>query len=386
MIARSRSHLISILESRIGSLPAERTGEPRPPAEAVPIKTFLMEGRGPVPPKAGNQPGPLVTLAEMATDPVLRAMYSTRVHLGEDPDLATVEIAHGEGERAFVYVDCADPRHWLLHTFAKSGLADRFVWNLAAVRRGVGRAALPGEFLEEAARLGDTVALSLDHERRVVEPGADRGASEFVKARIWGTRADRVLSLVRVPGAFTEGIALTTVRVKHQPDEGDDNLFCVDDLRWDGRIIARGTSFQAHLELTAALQRCYARQVARLESLHAVRMNGADGIMNGRSLTLHLARPIRHLERFCRMAFSSARPFQLWGLPLVRGPDSVSVTGVDLNFGQALAFEFTPEFIRLFLPKETSGGTVVRFYTNLQHHLDPRVRLLDRDEREVLQL
>ena len=64
----------------------------------------------------------------------------------------------------------------------------------------------------------------------------------------------------------------------------------------------------------------------------------------------------------------------------------MSVAAVDLNFGQRLAFEFTPEFVRVFLPGETSGGTVVRFYTTIQHHLDPRVRLLDQDEREVFQL
>ncbi|MDE2677074.1 MAG: hypothetical protein OXI76_04110 [Gemmatimonadota bacterium] len=385
MIARSRSHLAAILEGQIRRVSRDGTGDARRSGEAVPVKTYLMEGRGPVPPKAGDHRGPFVTLAEMAADPVLRGMYSTRVHPADDPDLATIEIAQDD-ERAFVYVDWADSRHWLLHTFAMSRLADRFVSNLAAARRGVGRAALPGEFLENAAALGSTVALTLGQERRVFEPGASRGASDFVKARIWGTRAGRLLSLVRVPGALEEGIALSTIQVKHQPDAGDDSVFCLDDLRWDGRIITRGTSLQAHLELTAALQGCYARQVQRLESLHAVRMNGRDGILHGRSLTLHLTRPIRHLERFCRMVFSSANPFLLWGMPVVRGPDSVSVAAVDLNFGQGLAFEFTPEFIRLFLPRDTSGGTVVRFYTNLQHHLDPRVRLLDQDECEIFQL
>ena len=385
MIARSRSHLVSLLERHTGRIPADETDEARRNGDAVPVKTYLMEGRGPVPPKSGEHPGALVTLAEIAADPLLRGMYATRVHPAEDPDLATIEIAQ-DGGRAFVYVDWADPRHWLLHTCAVSRLADRFVSNLAAARRGVGRAALPGEFLENAAALGSTVAMTLGHERRVFEPGADRGSSDFVKARVWGTQADRLLSLVRVPGAFAEGIALATVQVKHQPEAGDDSEFCLDDLRWDGRIITRGNSFQAHLELTAALQGCYARQVQRVESLHAVRMNGRDGILHGRSLTLHPTRPIRHLERFCSMVFSSANPFLLWGLPVVRGPDSVSVAAVDLNFGQGLAFEFTPEFVRLFLPWETSGGAVVRFYTNLQHHLDPRVRLLDQDKREVFQL
>ncbi len=386
MIARSRNHLVSILENHMGRIPADGGEDGRRPGEAVPIKTYLLEGRGPVPPRRGKHPDALVTLAQMAADTVSRETYSTCLHPAEDPDLATIEITNDSGLHAFLYVDWADPRHWLLHTFAASRLADRFVSGLAAARRNVGRASLPGEFLENTAALGSTVAMTLRHERRVFPPGAAKGAPDFVKARIWGTRADRLLSLVRAPGTFAEGIALSTVQVRHQPRAGDDRVFCLDDLRWDGRIIARGTSFQAHLEVAAALQGCYARQVDRLESHHAVGMNGTGGILRGRSLTLHLSRPIQHLEQTCRMVFSSANPFLLWGQPVARGPDCIGAAAVDLNFGQALAFEFTPDFVRVFLPRETSGGTVVRFYTNLQHHLDPQVRLLDQDKREVLQL
>lgn len=389
MIARSRSHLVSLLENRIRRSHADAPAGSRRPGNAVPVKTYLVEGRGPTPrepAQAGDDDSPLGALAEMTGDTALRQAFGTRVHSSEDPDLATIEFTQDGGPGGHVYVDFADPRYWLLHTFAVSRLADRFVSALASVRSGVGRATLPGEFLGTAASLGSTIALTLEHERRVFAPGGGSGASDFLRARIWGTRAARLLSLARRPGNFAEGMALSTVQVKYQLDGGDDGRFCVDDMRWDGRIMTRGTSFLAHRQLTEAIQACYRRQVARIESLHSLRIEQGDRVLRGRSLAVHLTRPIQNLERFCRMVFSSASPFLLWGRPVMRGPHCAGVAGVDLNFGQQLAFEFTPEFIRLFLPGNTSGGTVLRFYTNLQRRLDPRVRLLDQEEREVLEL
>ncbi len=386
MIASSRSHLLSVLESRVGRTHRDAAGEERRPGDAVPVKTYLFEGRGPVPPDPDDDHGPLGTLAEMVRDRMLRDPYSPRLHLAEDPDLATIEFAcHGD-LRGFVYVDCEDPRHWLLHTFAPSRAADRFLSAFAAARSGVGRAALPGELLEIAAASGSTTGLTLGHERQVPGSGSGGCNSDFLRARVWGTRAGRLLSLLNSPGIFAEGLALSNVEVRHRRDDGQGAAFCVDDVRWDGRIITRGPSLTAHLELAAELQAYYMRQVATVESKYAARMEKRADILHGESLALHLTRPIEDLERFCRMVFSTANPFLLWGWPVMRGPRAASVAAVDLGFGQTLAFEFTPDLIRVFLPAGTSGGAVLRFHANLQHRLDPRVRLLDQDERDVFQL
>ena len=51
MIARNRSHLAALLEGQLRRVPRDGTREARRNGEAVPVKTYLMEGRGPVPPK-----------------------------------------------------------------------------------------------------------------------------------------------------------------------------------------------------------------------------------------------------------------------------------------------------------------------------------------------
>ena len=387
MIAQSRKHLASFLEGHMRRVYSDGAGASRRSGDSVPIKTYLIEGRGPVAQDPDDDSGPVGALNGITRERALSEVYGPRVHTADSPDLATIEVRHDENTRLFIYADCRDPRFWLLHTFAPSRIADRFVSRFVAARRDVGRTSLPGELLQMVAAMGSTVAVSLDHERRNIGPGARRaGAYDLVKARIWGTHPGQLLSLIRKLGSFADGIALSTVQVRYVPEDRNDTIFCQDDIRYDGRMITRGTSFAAHMTLAEALRESYARQVDRIESRHAVRMEGDDGIHGGRSLALRLTRPIRDLERFSEMVFSSASPFLLWGLPVRRGRNCVAANAVDLNLGHRLHFELTPEFIRVFIPGESSGGTVVRFYTNLQHHLDPQVRLLDQDEHDVLQL
>lgn len=384
MIAKSRSHLASYLDGHMNRVRNGASGASGHPGDGVPIKTYLIEGLGPVP-DPDDVVGPFGTLGRIALDPAFRARYAPRVHPSADADLATIKGIEDGDTPVSVYVDYADPRFWLLHTAAPVGSADRFISMLVAAHRNVGRAALTSESLAAVAEMGATVALSLDHERQIVEPAAPGAEpTEFVKARVWGTQAGRVTALMRQFGTLSEGIALSQIRTRYSPAEED--RFCLSDVRFDGRMVTRGNSFAALESLAGAIRENYSRQVGRIETNHRVRLEDGDGVLLGRSLAFHLTRPIPDLHRLCGSVFSTANPYLMWGLPVPRGPGSVSARGVDLNLGHRADFEFTPEFIRLFIPRETSGGVVKRFYANLQRHLDPGVRLLDQDEHEILQL
>lgn len=384
MIAKSRSHLASCLDGHMNRVQNGASDASGRSGSGVPIKTYLIEGRGPDP-DPDDLVGPFGTLGRIALDPAFLERYSPRVHPSSDADLATIAGRQDGDCPVFVYADYADPRFWLLHTTAPGRSADRFISMLVAAHRGVGRAALTSESLAAVADMGATVALSLDHERQVVErdaPGA--GPSEFVKARVWGTQARRVTALMRQFDTLSEGIALSQIRTRHSPD-GEDR-FCLSDVRFDGRIVTRGNSFAALESLAGTIRANYNRHVERIETHHRVRLEDREGVLLGRSLALHLTCPVPDLHQLCRTVFSTARPYLIWGLPVRRGPGSVSARGVDLNLGHRVDFEFTQEFIRLFIPRGTSGGVVKRFYANVQRHLDPRVRLLDQDEHEILQL
>lgn len=384
MIAKSRKHLAAFMDGHMNRVRNAAPDTPGSPGDAAPIKTYLIEGCGPLP-NPDDVVGPFGTLGLIAQDDDLRDQFGARLHPSGDPDLVTVKGLHGGSQPVFVYVDYSDPRFWLFYTTAPSRIADRFISLLVAAHRDLGRATLCSEFLAVVAEMGSTVALSLDHERRIGRDGpSGAGSPEFLRARVWGTHSELVTTLTRQLGSLSEGIALSQIRLRYSPERNDRGLFCLDDVRSDGRMITRGTSFSAHVSLAQSLRTCYARQVAGIESLHQIRLEDGDGVMLGRSVALHLARPVRNLRGLCERVLSSASPYRLWGLPLRRGPDCFCARAVDLNLGQRIDLEFTRDFVRLFFPKETSGGVVLRFYANVQHHLDPRVRMLDQDGNEIL--
>ena len=94
-------------------------------------------------------------------------------------------------------------------------------------------------------------------------------------------------------------------------------------------------------------------------------------------------RPISDLTVFCERIFSCGQPFRLWGVPVPLGSDYYRVRAVDLHVGTPIDFEVAPEFVRVYLPAGSCGNSVMRMYTNLQHHYDSLVRAEDGNGRPV---
>ena len=98
-----------------------------------------------------------------------------------------------------------------------------------------------------------------------------------------------------------------------------------------------------------------------------------------------LDRPISNLEVFCESIFSSGEPFRLWGVPTRLAKDFYRVQALDLHMGTPLQFEIGPQFLRVYLPVGSCGNSVVRLYTNLQHHYDSLIQAQDGDGRRVFE-
>jgi hypothetical protein len=105
--------------------------------------------------------------------------------------------------------------------------------------------------------------------------------------------------------------------------------------------------------------------------------------LTGEPINFVFDRPIAQLDVFCRSIFDCSEPFRLWGVPVPLADDFYRVHALDLHVGNSLTFEVAPKFVRLYLPSGACGDTVVRFFTNLQHHYDSLVRAEDGDGRPL---
>ena len=387
MIAQDRGQLADFLQSRLtGEYATGAAGRPSG-GDAIPIKTYLVESKRAIDAGTDEDISPERVLRELVAEPFLRVKYPARVHLSDDDGLFTIEGSYRGKAPVYMYADCTDPRFWLIHTLARSETADWVIGRLAAVGTGLAQVALPGQLLESLARLGSLQGLITVHDRRIfADDGAGPGSTDFMSMQLWGAQSRQVMSLLRTDSSLSECLSLSRVHVQYWPDEEDGEAFCLDNIHCDGRLEARGTSLAAHLRLVDILRDSYRRHVETIESRYRVHANGEHGTLFGRCLTIQLSRPFGDAAHLCKKILSTSPPFRYWGVPAYSSSTFTRVRVLDLNVGGLLDFEMTSAFIRVFLPAGTSGSAVVRFFTNLQRHLDSRVRLIGQDQQDVFEL
>jgi hypothetical protein len=174
---------------------------------------------------------------------------------------------------------------------------------------------------------------------------------------------------------FPHETTLAKVKVKFAADAGQSEEFTVDDIKYNGKVTARGTSFRSHLTLISQVYRRYARAINGVETEYSLRGNRVGRGMQilGKPMCFTFGRRISDLEGFCHSLFNCSEPFRLWGVPVPTSANMCRVVALDLHVGARLTFEIGRTFMRVYLPKGTCGNTILRIYTNLQHHYDALV-------------
>jgi hypothetical protein len=238
------------------------------------------------------------------------------------------------------------------------------------------------QLLEGVADAGVFKGLHLDYDRRPVpdvEFDVPEAPVEYLKMQLWGNRAREILGILRQPNAFADATTLSKVKIKHYLDEAVDlDSFSLDEIKWDGKITARGTSFQSHINLVNSIYRSYSDRVRSFEQRFSLRygsdpVDGQRSPITGESVNITFSRPIANLEKFVGSVFAGVDPFRLWGTPVSLGDNYYRVTALDLHVTNRIIFEIAPEFMRVYLPDGSCGNSIIRLYTNLQHYYDSLV-------------
>lgn len=311
------------------------------------------------------------------------------VHLTQDESLFTL-TARYKREPITIFVDSSNPRFWWLHSMNSSVALDWLVDRLVRAGQDLDSAWIPMDLLEWASKRGSFRGLGLDYDRRLI-PDVDFEAPgapvEFLKMQLWGNKADEVLRILRQEGAFPYETTLSKVKVKYWLSLDRDGEFSIDDVKYNGKVTARGTSFQSHVTFVSDLYRRYAGVIRTIEERFFLNWSLTDGRLDlrGEPVNFFFNRPIENLETFCTSLFSPFAPFRLWGVPIPLADDFYRVSAVDLHAGSRVDFEIAPEFIRAYLRDGSCGNSLVRLYTNLQHHYDAGIEAKDADGRRLFE-
>jgi hypothetical protein len=320
----------------------------------------------------------------------------------EDESLFTVNGNYGRGQFVF-YVDTSDKRFWIAHSISKSETSDVAIDTVLNGNSQLDSTWMPMELLETILRSGTSRGLALDFDRRYLDtPTAKRRKQnivtpeeekprqrelnpitsgkhlEYVKMQLWGEGADRILQALKT-AKLTNSTTISKVRLKNE-DEDDEDQFSLADVKFDGKVTGRGTSFAIYNGLLADVLERYSSAIRDAEKRFRIHWESEGGRAKsfGQPFFVNLGEDgISNLEHFCAKVFSGTEPFRLMGLPVRRNTNFYTVSAVDLHVNQRIDFEVSRKTLSVFLPNKACGNTLLRLYTNLQHYFSSDVKAID---------
>jgi hypothetical protein len=385
MLPNTRRELARYLEEVMSHAYAQLEERQRLEADTSLVKTYLIEAHRL---RSANHDRTLQVLRETLIPDVLGGRAAPRIHETEDERFFNVEFRL-RNEQDVLYVDASNPRFWLVHSTAKSNDVDPVIQKLVSNTNEFDHVWLPIQLLSRIAGMGSLRGLGLDYDRRYV-PDVDFEAPdapmEFLKIQLWGNRAGDVLRILQQYDAFPDATTLSKVKVKYFLDHVDEN-FCIADIKYDGKVTGRGTSYQSYITLITDLYRDYARRIEDYEHRFTVKFESDHDHFrfDGEPLNIRFTQSLPNIEAFCERVFSGSYPFRLMGLPIQTGRFSFRVNAIDLHVGRRMTFELSPEFMRVYLAPGGCGNSLARLYTNLQHHYNSQVEAVDGSEQFAFQ-
>jgi hypothetical protein len=293
-----------------------------------------------------------------------------RLHVRDTDDVHLHEIV---GDIRFV-VDHLDDRFWSLHTTAPTSVAAPFLKGIIELRRDLDWMWLPSDHLRDIWPGTRPQWLATDFtERRLTRTD---GEVADLKLRVRGRAAASVLQLIET--RYRTAVSFSGVAI----NATDEDLGSVDEaISRDGRFVANGDDFGFHQTIVRRVVDRYRRFIEGVEhrTTSWVELPGGGAELHGEPVVLRFSRPIPDLELFLEQLFSAREPFRLWGIPQMIGEHMAEVEAVDLHVGQQLRFDIAPDWLRVYLFKGGCGNTVARLASNLQHHFDGALSIVDNE-------
>jgi hypothetical protein len=362
--------------------------------ESTYVKTFLLEFDWEVARSSLNLTRESEVLqAALSVGERSGAAIETTVEDTEEAGFYRVRWRGGRNLDLDLYLDTSsDPerRFWIAYTLSDSREVETLLDRLASSRPALDRVWFWPSFLSALQEKGEFRGIGLDYDYRRFEKAAGvNDPATYLKMQVWGgPESRRILEFLDGDKELADKAVLSKVRLKYWPE--DRSRFCLEDVKYNGKFTARGSSFDAHQFLVVSARDDYASRVRQLETEYAIRWGGGDAEAAFEGDAIFVVSEIggnwiQDLDLFSEVVFSGTEPFRLWGVPSsISGGDGLVVRAVDLHTGSKIFFELYPDAVGLYLDETACGNTVARFLTNVQHTFRRQVLLEDNSGNRIL--
>lgn len=279
-------------------------------------------------------------------------------------------------------VDDLDGRFWSFHSTSPTQAALRTVRARVSERRDLDFVWLPTQHLRQIRSGCRPSFVKADFKGAATRTADD---IQDLSISVRGHHADRLLDTVAKTNGHGHAFSVDRITI---PIKDDDFGFVKQAVNRKAHFAARGDSFALHQQVIADVIARYRSLVEAVEARTTRFSSLGDiggGIVNGAPIEISFSRPLPSIETLFEELFSSREPFRLWGL-YQADERYGECDAVDLHVGACLRVEAQPEFLRVQVYNGACGNTVARLVSNLQHHVDGALSIVDPELNALLSL
>ncbi len=271
-----------------------------------------------------------------------------------------------------IYVDSLDGRFWSVHTKAPTSAVAPQLKSIVESWRELDWMWLPSDHLRDIWPGARPFGVTADFNDRGLARSTKGRSDLTVKAR--GELAEPAIEFLA--NQFGSAAAVSSVGLEATSEDWGS---IAEAVSRDGRFVAHGEDFGFHQAIVQRVIGRYRRFVESVEraALRWVALPEGGARLEGAPIVLRFGRRIPDVELFVDHLFSAREPFRLWGIPQMTGEDTAQIEAVDLHVGQQLRFDVAPGWMRVYLFDGGCGNSIARLVSNLQHHFDGTVAIVD---------
>ncbi len=370
----NRRELFDYLEERMNASYHQVLGNRKLDKESTALKTYLLENTWNPQKLDTNEVSYLTSTLSISpsVSPKRRSTGTPRIVETDEKGFYTVTWPEA-GNVPRLYLDTvSDParRFWVGYSLSDATEIDGVLDKLANSQASFDRVWLWPHLLTETQALGDFRGVGIEYDyRRFDLHNKESDSQDYLSIQLWGgVETKEIIDAIAANPKFQRKLVISKVRMKYH-DASDYDRFVVEDLKYNGKLTTKGTSFSTHQYLIKRLRDTYASKITQIEKNHTNYDSSFSGSGFREPILFDFSQnPIGDIDRFCEVVFSGYQPFRLWGVPELTpyGQEGRTVSAVDLHTGSRLYFEVYSDTVLMGLYEGTCGNTAARFFTNIQ--------------------
>lgn len=293
-------------------------------------------------------------------------------------DTEEESLVHLITKKCEFYLDIGYQRYLIFHTANPTKFSDPFIKKIHNTL-GFDSLWLPVPLLLDTTDIGRFWGLGVNYRDYIEETGEEELLNpddvQDLSLDIKRHFAKRFFNLL-MASEMKHMMGISKISIIKSSNEERNNLgkFIIDDIKYNGKLTAKGNSFSKHSRVVYDLLGKYNHSLNTIEDYG---LSFDEGFLSGNPITITFSKDI-NVKKLVDLLFNASEPFKLWGIEDEIGKDQFRVYAVDLhngNSGNKLSFEITSKYLRISLPKYSCGNTIMRLMANLNHHVDAMAKL-----------